>query len=377
MGKRSMKAASAHGEKDTRNASEMHTVREFEERAKKILSRMAYDYYRSGADEQRSLKANRRAFRDFELWYRVLVDVANVNLRTSVLGAPIAMPVIIAPTAYHKLAHAEGECATAKAASDAGTIFVLSTLATTSLEDVARAANGVKWFQLYVHKDRGLTRALIERAQQAGYQAIVLTVDAPLLGRRLADVRNGFALPDGMVMANLVDAAAPPDATGSALANYVAARHDPSLTWHDLAWLKSITSLPIVLKGIVREDDAVRAVQHGCDAIVVSNHGARQLDGSPATLRALPGVVDAVRGRCEVLMDGGVRWGTDVLKALALGARAVLIGRPVLWGLAVDGQHGVARVLEIFRNELTTALTLAGCPSVTAIPSDLVRKTSG
>ena len=334
---------------------------------------MAYDYYRSGADAQESLRANREAFARWRLWYRVLVDVASRDLSTTVLGTEIASPILIAPTAYHRLAHPDGEIATAQAAAAVGTIHVVSTLATTSLEEVAAASAAPKWFQLYVHKDRGFTRSLVERAEASGYRAIALTVDTPILGRRLADERNGFCLPEGLVMSNLIAAGAGEAPPGSMLSGYVAARHDPSLTWKDVEWLRSLTRLPVVLKGIVRADDAVRAAQAGAQAIIVSNHGARQLDGAPATLEALPLVADAVAGRCEVLMDGGIRWGTDVLKALALGARAVLVGRPVLWGLAVNGRDGVVRVLELLGTELSNAMALAGCASVAAIDRDLCR----
>ncbi|HSN97168.1 MAG TPA: alpha-hydroxy acid oxidase [Candidatus Nanopelagicales bacterium] len=352
------------------------TLDDYERAARARLSRMAWDYYRSGADEQRTLRANRSAFRRLEIHYRVLVDVAERDLRVRLLGDELAFPVLVAPTAYHRLAHPDGEIATARAAAELGTIYTLSTLATTCIEDVAAASSGPRWFQLYVHRDRGFTRSLVERAEAAGHRALMLTVDTPVLGRRLADVRNGFALPEGLVMANLVDAAnaaAGAGDRGSMLASYVASRHDASLTWRDVEWLGSITSLPVLLKGVVRPDDAVRALDHGADGIVVSNHGARQLDGAPATVDVLPRVVDAVAGRCPVLMDGGVRWGTDVLKAIALGAAAVLVGRPVLWGLAVGGQQGVVRVLQILRDELSLAMALAGCPTLAALDRDLVR----
>lgn len=352
------------------------TVDDFEERAKKVLPKMTYDYYRSGADEERTLRANRKAFRRWEIWPRILVDVSELDLRATVLGCEVAFPVLVAPTAYHRLAHPEGEAAAARGAADAGTIFILSTLSTTSIEEVAAASAGPKWFQLYVHKDRGLTKSLVERAQGAGYLAIVLTVDAPILGRRLADERNDFALPEGMSMVNLAQYAqdASQAGEGSALGAYAASRHDASLSWNDIGWLRSITSLPLLIKGILRADDAARAADAGVEGIVVSNHGARQLDGAPPTIEALPQVVDAVAGRCEVLMDGGIRFGTDVLKALALGAKVVLVGRPVLWGLAVDGAAGVARVLALLRDELSTAMALAGCPNLASIDRDLVQR---
>jgi 4-hydroxymandelate oxidase len=337
---------------------------------------MAYDYYRSGADDQRTLRANRRAFHHYEIWPHVLAGVADRTLGTSILGTRVEFPILVAPTACHRLAHPEGELATARAAAAVGTIFTLSSLATTSIEDVAAASSGPKWFQLYVHKDRGLTRSLVERSQAAGYLAIVLTVDTPILGRRLADVRNGFALPDGMTMVNLEDRrpAAAAAQSGSALARYVASQFDASLSWKDMEWLLSITRLPILLKGILRPDDAARAAASGASGIIVSNHGARQLDGAPATIDALPRIVDVVSGRCPVLMDGGVRWGTDVLKALGLGAAAVLVGRPVLWGLAASGEAGVTRVLEILRDELSLAMALSGCRDLEHACRDLIRR---
>ncbi|TKC99689.1 alpha-hydroxy acid oxidase [Polyangium fumosum] len=355
-------------------SSGLLTVRDFERAARAALSAMAYDYYRSGADAERTLRENLRAYRRWQIHSRVLVDVSRLTLETEILGAPVSMPILVAPTAYHKLAHPEGELATARAAARAGTIFTVSTLATTSLEDIARASKGPLWFQLYVHKDRELTRSLVERAEAAGYRAIVLTVDTPVLGRRLRDVRNGFGLPNGLVMANLVDAKVAAGASGSALHRYIASRHDASLSWRDVAWLRGITRLPLLLKGIVRPDDTMLAIDAGAAGIIVSNHGARQLDSAPATLDVLPRVVEAAAGRVPVLVDGGVRWGTDVLKALALGANAVLLGRPVLWGLAAAGEAGVLRVLDILRDELATAMALAGCPSLASIDRALVER---
>jgi 4-hydroxymandelate oxidase len=354
------------------------TVDDYEDAAKAVLPRMAYDYYRSGADDEQTLKANRKAFKLWEIHYRVLVDVSNVDTSATVLGTKVEAPILVAPTAYQRLADPDGEVTTARGAAQAGTVFILSTLATRSIEDVAAASAGPKWFQLYVHKDRGLTKSLVERAEAAGYGAIVLTVDAPVMGRRIADERNEFALPSGMAMANLVGSAEvmADSAGGSALAAYVAARHDASVTWDDLGWLRSITSLPLVIKGIVRADDARRAVETGAAGIVVSNHGGRQLDSSPPTIAVLPEIADTVGGACEVLVDGGFRSGADVLKALGLGARAVLVGRPALWGLAVAGAEGVAAVLHLLRDELTRAMTLAGCPDVASIGRDLIRPSS-
>lgn len=349
------------------------TIDEFEQEARGILPQLAYDYFRSGADAERTLQRNRAAFDDYEIWPRILRDVSRLELRLELLGLQLPMPILIAPTAYQRLAHPDGELAMAKGAAAVGALMVVSTLATTTLEQVAAASAGPKWFQLYIHRDRELTRSLVGRAQAAGYAALVLTVDTPLLGRRLADERNGFALPAGLTMANLAEAPSSPLA-GSALASYCAARHDASLTWKDLDWLRSLTTLPILLKGVLRGDDAARAVEQGVAGVIVSNHGGRQLDGTPATLDALPEVCAAVAGRCPVLLDGGVRWGTDVLKALGRGATAVLVGRPALWGLAVGGSEGVARVLTLLRGELERAMALAGCPALAALDRDLIRR---
>lgn len=349
------------------------TVRDFERAARRVLTRQAYDYYRSGADGERTLRENARAFERWILRPHVLADVAERDLSIELFGDRFASPVGVAPTAYHKLATPDGEAATARACAATGTLFVVSTLATTTLEDVAAAAPGPRWFQLYVHKDRGFTRSLVERAHAAGYRALALTADTPLLGRRLRDVRNGFALPEGLTMANLPAQASSDGRPASALQSYVASRHDASLTWKDLAWLRSIAPMPLVLKGVLRGDDAARAVSEGVDAVWVSNHGARQLDGVAATIDALPEVVTAVEGRVPVLLDGGVRWGTDVLKALALGARAVMIGRPLLWGLAAGGEQGAAQVLGLLREELSTAMALAGTRTIADIGPDLVR----
>ncbi len=353
------------------------TLDEFEAAACDGLGQMAYDYYRGGAGAEQTLKANRQAFLRYEIWPRVLVDVSARNLQSTILGCDLPFPILVAPTAYQRLAHEEGEIATAQGTGDAGTIMVVSTMATTRMEDVAAAAPGPKWFQLYAFKDRALTRSLVERAEAAGYRALVLTVDTPFLGPRLSDLRNGFCLPPHLQMANLLDAlpqyATLPECT-AAMAAHFRDRHDASLTWTFIDWLRGITRLPIVLKGILRSDDAVRAIEHGAQGIIVSNHGGRQLDGAPASIDALPDVVKAVADRCPVLLDGGVRYGTDVLKAIGLGAKAVLIGRPILWGLAAFGRRGVARVLQILRDDFSLALGLAGCTNLAEAGADLIRR---
>ena len=350
-------------------------LRDLEQLAGERLDRFAWDYYASGADDEVTLRENVAAFARIALHYRVLVDVARRDAATTVLGQPVAMPVLVAPTAFHRLAHPDGELASVAGAGDAGTIFILSTLSNTRVEDVVAAAHGPVWFQLYVYKDRGATEALVRRVEAAGVRALVLTVDAPLLGRRERDVRNCFALPAELRVENLGGTGfelVPGAIAESGLAAYFASLLDPSLSWKDLAWLRGITKLPIVIKGVVRADDARRAVDAGAAAIVVSNHGGRQLDHSPATIDVLPAITAAVGGAVEVLLDGGVRRGTDVIKALALGARAVLVGRPVLWGLATGGREGVAAALAILRRELDLAMALCGCPDVASIDRGLV-----
>ncbi len=351
-----------------------HAIRALERLARRNMAPAAYDYYRSGADAERALRRNERAFRHYTLRYRVLVDVAEPDLSTEVLGRRFSTPIAIAPTAYHLLAHEDGERGTARAAASQGALMVASTLATTRLEAIAEAAPGPKWFQLYVHKDRGFTRSLVERAVAAGYEAIALTVDTPVLGKRVRDVENHFGLPPHLVMANLVDAPGLDDRSGSALQAYVASRHDASLTWKDVDWLVSISKIPVVLKGIVRADDAKEALNHGAQGVWVSNHGGRQLDASPATIDALGDVAEAVSGKAAVLFDGGVRHGSDALIAIARGAQLVFVGRPILWGLAAFGEAGVARVLTLLHDDLKRALTLAGCPSLAAARDGLVER---
>lgn len=344
--------------------------------AEERLAPMAWDYYAGGAGDEVTLRANRAAFERRALHYRVLAGVAARDARTTVLGQPVSFPALIAPTAFHQLACPEGEVATARAAGAEGTIHCLSTLSTRSIEEVVAAATGPVWFQLYVYKDRGLTVGLVERAEAAGCRALVLTVDSPLLGRREKDVRNRFHLPPELRVRNATAAgldALGPDQHDSGLAAYFSQLLDPGLTWKDVEWLRGRTKLPLLVKGIVRGDDAARAIDHGAAGVVVSNHGGRQLDGAPATLDVLEECAQAVAGRGELLLDGGVRRGTDVLKAVALGAKAVLVGRPILWGLAVGGEAGARRVLALLRAEVEHAMALAGCSTVAAITRDLVR----
>ncbi|KAJ1817451.1 Hydroxyacid oxidase 1 [Coemansia sp. RSA 2671] len=342
---------------------------DFEQHALRNLDRNALDYYRSGAQDMITLRENQRAFDRVFIRPRVLRDVSTVSLSTTILGQHIASPICIAPTAMQRMAHPDGELATARAAERRSTCMVLSSWSTTRIEDVA-VGSGVKWLQLYVYKDREATRRLIERAQDSGYTAIALTVDTPFLGRRLPDIRNRFRLPPHLTMANFVDqgkaqVGAADNASG--LAAYVASQIDPTLNWSHVQWVKSVARIPVLVKGILTAEDARLAVDAGVDGIIVSNHGGRQLDTVPATIDVLEEVCRAVDGRIEVYLDGGVRRGTDVFKALALGARAVFLGRPVLWALNYNGEDGVVEMLDMINEELRLAMSLAGCVSVTDI----------
>lgn len=353
-------------------------LEELEERAGEVLDPVAFDYYRSGAGDEITLARNRSGFATLRLWPRILRDVSEVRTAVEILGSAAATPIVVAPTAFHGLAHERGEIATAEGAAAAGAILCLSTLSNTTPEEVAEAAPGApRWFQLYVFRDRGLTRELITRAEAVGYESIVVTVDAPVLGRRERDVRNRFELPGHLRIACVDDVVAAPDAgmeADSGLAAYFASQLDPSLTWADLEWLVDASALPIVVKGVHRADDAERAVAAGAAAIAVSNHGARQLDTVPAAIEMLAPVAEAVAGRAEVLVDGGVRRGTDVVKALCLGASAVMVGRPVLWGLALGGAEGVSRVLGMLQAELVEAMTLCGAAGPEELGPDLLAR---
>jgi 4-hydroxymandelate oxidase len=350
---------------------------EYEARARAVLPGPVFDYFAAGAAAEITLRENRSAFGDLRLRPRVLVPVGNRDHSVELFGRRFESPLFVAPMAFQRLAHPAGEIGAARAAAAAGAVYVASTMATTSLEEIASASDAPKWFQLYVFKDRGLTRALVERAEWANYSAIQVTVDVPVMGRREIDVRNRFGLPEGLADKNLEAAgrgAMPTDGRDSGPAIYTRDQLNADLSWTDVEWIRTITKVPVILKGVLRGDDAIRAAESGADGIVVSNHGGRQLDTSLATITALPEVVDAVAGRIPILLDGGVRRGTDVVKALALGAAAVQVGRPVLWGLAADGEAGAARVLTMLRDEFDNALALCGCPNVESIHRDLVLK---
>ena len=347
------------------------SLAEFEAIARERMSPAAFDYVAGGAGDEESLADNDAAWRRYRIRPRVLVDVSSVNLATTLLGASVAMPLAVAPMASHGLAHPDAERATARAAAAAGVPFTLSTMSSHSIEEVATAApDGVRWFQLYVQEDRGYARSLVERAEASGYRAIVLTVDLPVLGNRERDRRHGFVL--DVPLGNF-DGRPDPDVVRRSRPSALGGVRHASLTWHDLETIRSWTRLPLVLKGILTAEDARLGVERGAAAIVVSNHGARQVDRTVAPIDALEEVVAAVAGRAEVWVDGGVRRGLDIVIARALGANAVLIGRPVLWALATGAQAGVARALELLEEECRLALALIGAPDLGRIDRAHVR----
>jgi 4-hydroxymandelate oxidase len=334
-------------------------VSDYEEIACQGLPDMIRNYIAGAAGDELSLRRNRDRFDALLLKPRVLRDVSRLDTSLEIFGCPLRFPILLAPTAYQRMVHPDGELATARGASAADTVLVVSCLATTTFEEIAAHAACPLWFQLYVQRDRQFTAELVRRVVAAGCRALCVTVDTPVLGTRNREVRDGFALPPGLERANLRgnQGARASHFDESGVYSDVL---DPTLSWRDIEWLRSLTGIPLILKGILAAEDAALAVEHGAAGIIVSNHGARNLDTTPAAIEALPAVVAAVSGRIPVFLDGGIRRGTDVVKALALGARAVFIGRPYLWGLAAAGASGVERVLRILHTELLSAIALCG-----------------
>ncbi|GMR62603.1 hypothetical protein PMAYCL1PPCAC_32798, partial [Pristionchus mayeri] len=348
------------------------TVNDYEKAATSLLPVHPRDYYNGGAEDEVTLRENTRAFEDYTIRPFCLRDASSCSLSASFLSHSLAHPIAIAPTAFHRMAHPEGELATVRGAKASKSLMIASSWSTTPLEDMKKEAGSHSmWFQLYVYKDRELTKSIVRRAEAAGFSAIVLTVDTPMLGRRLADRRNRFQLPAHLKFANFASVAQEkmPSASNeaSAFMNYVSGQIDPTLTWRDVRELTKSTSLPVIVKGVMRAEDAVEAVSSGVKGIIVSNHGGRQIDSGPATIHILREIVEAVQGKVPVWMDGGVRNGRDIFKALALGATGVFVGRPVLWGLTVAGEAGVAHVMEILKLELEHTMRLAGCPTIESI----------
>lgn len=370
-----------------------HSVADLREAARRRLPRAVFDFLDGGAEDEVTLARNRAAFDRFDLVPRALVDVGKIELATHVLGQRIALPLVLAPCGLARLLHRGGEIASARAAHRAGTAYALSTSGSTSIAELAEAARGPLWYQVYVPRDRGLLEANLDRAREAGYRVACLTVDTPVPGRRERDLR-GRTDPPGLDVSTVVDAlrhpawlvdllrgpklSVPnflPDVSGNlaALGELMASSFDPTVSWSDVEWMVERWNGPFALKGVLRAEDALRAVERGVGAVIVSNHGGRQLDRAPATLDVLPEIVEAVAGRAEVLVDSGVRRGTDVVKALALGARAVLVGRGYLYGLAAGGEAGVDRALALLRSEIERVMALLGCPSVADLDPSWLR----
>jgi 4-hydroxymandelate oxidase len=351
---------------------------DFEALAGERLSALALEYFEGGAEDEYTVADNVAAFRRIKLRPRVLADVAERDLSTTVLGQPIALPLLLAPTSHQILAHPDAELATAAAAAAAGTLATLGVGNHYSVEEVVAATGAPFWFQLYCYESRAITERIIQRAEAAGARALVVTADATFPPRRERHIRSNFALPPEVELRNLIgvglqDHLLRPEHGG--MPAFIASLRNMLLTWDDIDWMRSVTRIPIVLKGVMTAEDALLAVEHGVDAIIVSNHGGRQVDGTLATIEALPEIAERVGGQIEILLDGGIRRGTDVLKALALGARAVLIGRPYLWGLAVGGAADVRQVIELLRTEIESAMAQCGQADVKKIGRSLVAVT--
>jgi isopentenyl diphosphate isomerase/L-lactate dehydrogenase-like FMN-dependent dehydrogenase len=360
---------------ETIDINSIANLNHFEELAESVLPQYVYEYYFGGANDEITLSENKQAFQKIRITPRVMVDVSKIDTSTTVFGQEIPAPILFAPTAFHGLATPRAEAATAIAATISKTIMVLSTLSNTRMEDVAAVANTSIWFQLYVYKDRELTRELIKRAEESGFSALCITVDAPLLGNRERDTKNKFTLPDNLSLPNILAHTGEhlvKENTGSALATYFSTLIDQSLNWNDIDWIRGITNLPLILKGIQHPSDGKLAVQNGANAIIVSNHGGRQLDTVPATIALLPKISETINGEIPIFLDGGIRRGTDIIKALAFGAQAVLIGRPILWGLALGGAEGASRIFKILEEELKLAMALSGKESIKNITPDII-----
>jgi 4-hydroxymandelate oxidase len=347
---------------------------DYELRAREIAEGSTLDYYDGGANDEITLRENIAAFSRIPLYPRVFRGVGQRDTDTTILGIPTSTPVIVAPLALLGMLHPEGELPAVRAASSAGSIFTLSTVSVSPIEEVVAASAGPVWFQLYIYKDRSASEALVRRAEAAGCTALQLTADTPRIGRRERDIRNSFSLPADVWPPNLTaDGRLGAAGNKSPMAVAIDTLFDSNLTWDDIAWLTSLTALPVLVKGVVRADDARRAVDAGAAGVIVSNHGGRQFDTAPAAIDVVARVADAIGDRAEVIVDGGIRRGSDVVKAIAMGARAVQIGRPIVWGLIVDGEDGVRDVLSLLRDELDLAMALAGCRSIDEISPDLLQ----
>lgn len=345
---------------------------DYEAAARSSLTEQVFGYYSSGADDEVTLRDNRDGFARWSLRPHMLQGVAEANPAITLFSRKYASPIFIAPTAMQKLAHVDGELAMARAAQAARATMILSTASTYPMEEIRAAGSECMWFQLYCNKDPGITTALVEKAEALGFAALVVTADLPVLGNREIDQRNGFRMPSELQLVNLRAVHEKRQLPVTSDTELIVAQFKPDLSFRDIAWLCGQTKLPVLVKGILRGDDAVMCLDHGASGIFVSNHGGRQLDTAPSTISVLPEIVDAVSGRCPVLLDSGVRRGTDVVKALALGASAIAVGRPPLWGLAVGGEAGATHVLNILHEETIRAMHLCGAATVSDLHRDLV-----
>ena len=353
------------------DVSKLVKLADFEALAEGLLDRPAFDYIAGAAGDEVTLAENMAAFRRWRLRPRTMVDVSSIDTSTTWLGQRVAIPVGVAPMAFQHFAHPDAEVAMARAAAGAGVVMCLSTLSSRSIEEVA-AAGGPRWFQLYVHRDRGTSAELVRRAEAAGYSALVVTVDLPIAGRRERDFRNAFGYPQVFGNFDPQRLAAGSTSEGAPLGVVIGGLNDASLSWGDMEWLRGLSSMPVLVKGILTAEDAVTAVEHGAAGIVVSNHGGRQLDRTPASIDVLPEIVEAVGGRGEVYLDSGVRRGVDVLTALAVGAQGVFVGRPFFFSLAAGGETGAARALELVGAEVRNDMALLGTTTVAQIDSSRV-----
>lgn len=357
------------------DSRQLMTLRDYETAFERSATEGAAAFVSTGASEGMALRKNLEAFDGVQLVPRSLVDVSLRSIRTSLLGRPLSMPVLIAPTAFHRLAHPDGELATVRAAGTVGTVMVLSLSSSYPVESVLAEATGPVWFQTYASKDRARTAGVVSRAESAGCEALVLTVDVPVTGGRVPARRLGFSVPSEWIAEGHTKMYGLPDRRGDG-GSPLAAHDmwDASFSWSDLEWLRGVTNMPLILKGIMRADDASRAIDAGIDAIIVSNHGGRQLDAAAATFDVLPAIANTVARRVPVLVDGGIRRGSDIVKAIASGADAVLVGRPILWGLAIGGQSGVEAVLGLLADELDLTMALCGAPDLSTITADLLHR---
>lgn len=342
--------------KEAVDLSQVFNLFDFEKKAQAKMTEMAYEYVASGAADELTLRGNRQSFDAIKLNTTVLTDVTQIDTSISLFGHKMPYPIMIAPTAFHKIMHPDGELATVRGAGMASATYVISSYTTTPLEEISKAASHSLWFQLYVRDDRAFTKDIVQKAEAQGCQALCITVDTPVVGVRNRQERVNFALPDGVHSPYMVA---------------VGPQKKP-LTWKDIEWLQSFATIPVLLKGILNPDDAEKAIQSGVSGIVVSNHGGRNLDTVPATIEVLPRIADRVDKRIPILMDGGIRRGTDVLKAIALGANAVLVGKPVCFGLACGGAEGVAKVMEILKTELESAMALTGKATIASIDKSVI-----